>query len=114
MSAAARQRFQFDELLRHLVTVGFAGLLIWAAVGVAGFFTGYLQFDSHQILKFLLAILILVFARRTYWEMCEWRWKHVPLDERYGFSSPLWETPRGNEHAAQGTAAATDPQQAAQ
>jgi hypothetical protein len=45
--------------------------------------------------------------------MCEWRWKHVPLDERYGFSSPLWETPRGNEHA-EAPATATDPQQAAQ
>jgi hypothetical protein len=55
-----------------------------------------------------------VFARRTYWEM---RWKRMPAEERYGFASPLWETPRGGEHVGDRTqvsTTATDPQQVAE
>ena len=32
---------------------------------------------------------ILVFARRTYWEVREWRWRRLPPDERFGFANPL-------------------------
>jgi hypothetical protein len=44
-----------------------------------------------------LAVLILVFARRTYWEVREWRWGKLPPDERFGFSNPLAEHPRTSE-----------------
>jgi hypothetical protein len=117
MTTAGRSRFEFDGLLRHLVTVGFAALLTWAAIGAVGLFAGYTSVDTHQVLKFLLAVLILVFARRTYWEIREWRWKRMPAEERYGFASPLWETPREGELLAEHTQApttATDPQQVAE
>ncbi|MEA2558272.1 MAG: hypothetical protein QOG88_1810 [Actinomycetota bacterium] len=117
MTTAGRARFEFDGLLRHLVTVGFAALLTWAAIGAVGLFAGYTSVDTHQVLKFLLAVLILVFARRTYWEIREWRWKRIPAEERYGFASPLWETPRGGEHVGGRTqvpTTATDPQQVAE
>ncbi len=41
--------------------------------------------------------MILVFARRTYWEVREWRWGKLPPDERFGFSNPLAEHPRAAE-----------------
>ena len=41
---------------------------------------------------------MLVFARRTYWEVQEWRWRRLPPDERFGFASPIWEHARAAEH----------------
>jgi len=42
-------------------------------------------------------VLILVFARRTYWEVREWRWGKLPPDERFGFANPLVEHMRASE-----------------
>jgi hypothetical protein len=120
MTPDGRAHLEFDDLLQHLAAVGFAALLTWIAVGGIGLYSGYLQIDTHQVLKFLLAVLILVFARRTFWELRQWRWKRVPAEARYGFADPLRETPRGNEHPseaagpAQAGEAATDPQHPAQ
>jgi hypothetical protein len=40
---------------------------------------------------------VLVFARRTYWEVQEWRWRRLPPDERFGFADPIWEHARASE-----------------
>jgi hypothetical protein len=92
-----RGKLDFDGLLRDLVLVGFGGLIGWVIVAGAGSLSGLLQVAPQPTLKFLLAVLILSFARRTYWELREWRWRHTPPEERYGFASPLWETPRAGD-----------------
>jgi hypothetical protein len=93
-----RGRLEFDGLLRDLVLVGFGGLVGWVMVAGVGSLAGLLQIAPQPTLKFLLAVLVLAFARRTYWELREWRWRRVPPEERFGFASPLWETPRTGEH----------------
>ena len=50
---------------------------------------GILTVSPQATLRFLLAVLILVFARRTYWEIREWRWRKLPPDQRFGFGNPL-------------------------
>jgi hypothetical protein len=92
-----RSKVDFDGLMRHLTVVGFAGLTAWTIVSATGLALGVLRISPHPTLRFLLAVLILVFARRTYWELQEWRWRHLPPDERYGFASPIREHPRASE-----------------
>ncbi len=87
----------FDGLMRHLMVVGFVALTAWVAASATGMALGVLQISPSATLRFLLAVLVLVFARRTYWEIQEWRWRRLPPDERYGFASPIWEHPRSVE-----------------
>lgn len=96
---SARTKVDFDILMRHLMLVGFAALAAWTFVSGAGLAMGVLRISPQATLRFLLAILVLVFARRTYWEIREWRWKRLPADERFGFSSPIWEHARSSEQA---------------
>ena len=83
--------------MRHLAVVGFAALAAWALTAAGGLVTHQLSVSPRPTLRFVLAVLVLVFARRVYWRVREWRWKRLPADERYGFSSPLWEHPRASE-----------------
>jgi hypothetical protein len=82
-------QLDLDELMRHLMVLGFIALAMWIATSLIGLVSGYVSVNPAATLRFLLAILILVFARRTYWELREWRWKKLPPDERYGFANPL-------------------------
>jgi hypothetical protein len=104
MSERARERVDFDGLMRHLTVVGFAALTAWTIVSTTGLMLGVLRISPHATLRFLLAVLVTVFARRTYWELQEWHWRHLPPDERYGFASPIWEHPRASELDAARTA----------
>ena len=94
---STRARVDFDGLMRHLMVVGFLALTAWTAVSTTGLALGLLRISPDETLRFLLAVLVLVFARRTYWEVQEWRWRRLPPDERYGFASPIWEHPRASE-----------------
>ena len=94
--------------------VGFLGLVAWALVAAFGFIAGVIQVDPQASLRFLLAILILVFTRRTYWEIRQWRSGKLPPDERFGFAVPISEHPRVSELALHRTDDnATGSQQAA-
>jgi hypothetical protein len=95
---SARGKVDFDILMRDLMRVGFAALAAWTIVSSTGLALGLLRVSPQATLRFLLAVLVLVFARRTYWELREWRWRRLPPDERFGFSSPIWEHPRASEH----------------
>jgi hypothetical protein len=95
---SARAKVDFDILMRHLMLLGFAALAAWTLVSATGLAMGVLRISPQATLRFLLAVLVLVFARRTYWELREWRWRRLPPDERFGFSSPIWEHPRASEH----------------
>jgi len=88
-------RLDFDDLMRDLMHVGFGMLLAWSLTGIVGVMSHQLTVDPHASLRFLLAVLIVVFARRTYWEVLEWRWRRVDPDERSGFVSPLTGKPGG-------------------
>jgi hypothetical protein len=90
-------RLDFDELMRHLMVVGFAALTAWTIVSTFGIALGMLSISPRATLRFLLAVLVVVFARRTYWEVSEWRWRRLPPDERFGFTSPLTSTGGGLE-----------------
>jgi hypothetical protein len=94
-----RAQVDFDALMRHLMVVGFAALAAWTLVSTAGLALGIVRISPLATLRFLLAVLVLVFSRRTYWELREWRWRRLPPDERYGFASPIWEHPRASELA---------------
>jgi steroid 5-alpha reductase family enzyme len=94
---SVRAKVDFDGLMRHLTVVGFAALTAWTVVSTTGLALGVVRISPHATLRFLLAVLVVVFSRRTYWEMQGWRWRHLPPDERYGFASPIWEHPRLSE-----------------
>jgi hypothetical protein len=96
---STRTRLDFDDLMRHLMVVGFAALTAWTLVSAGGLATGMLTISPRATLRFLLAVLIVVFARRTYWEVREWRWRRLPPDERFGFVSPLAARPTSWEGA---------------
>jgi hypothetical protein len=98
-AVVTKARFDFDDLMRQLMFVGFAALIAWSLTGVVGVISGSFGIEPTAALRFLLAILVVVFARRTYWEVREWRWRRTSPDDRFGFASPLWETPRmSREH----------------
>jgi hypothetical protein len=88
---STRARIDFDDLMRHLMVVGFAALTAWTAVSTTGVALGMLRISPQATLRFLLAVLVVVFARRTYWELRQWRWRRLPPDERFGFADPLGE-----------------------
>ena len=83
------QRIDLDELMRSLTVVGFVALTTWLLASSVSVLSGYMAVSSPATLRFLLAVLILVFARRTYWEIREWRWNKLTPDERSGFTNPL-------------------------
>jgi hypothetical protein len=83
------RRVDFDELMRALTVIGFVALAAWIATSGLGLIAGYIAVSPPATLRFLLAVLVLVFARRTYWEIREWRWGKLPPDERFGFTNPL-------------------------
>jgi hypothetical protein len=63
--------------------------------------SGQYAIEPQATLRFLLSVLVLVFARRTYWELREWRWKRTSADDRFGFNNPMWENPRSTFEARQ-------------
>lgn len=90
-------RFDLDEVMRMTAVVGFVALATWVLTSSVGVLSGILAVSPPATLRFLLAVLIVVFARRTYWEFREWRWGKLPPDERFGFSNPLTEHGRASE-----------------
>ena len=92
-------RLEFDLLMRHLGVVGLLALVAWALTAAGGVVTEQLRIAPLPTMRFVLAVLVLVFARRTYWKLREWWWKRLPADERFGFANPLWEHARSSEHA---------------
>src|SRR6266516_3578974 len=84
-----RVRIDFDDLMRHLMMVGFFALVAWTLVGAYGTLMGLLNVAPEATLRFLLSVLILVFSRRTYWEIREWRSRNRPKGRiRRGSAGP--------------------------
>ena len=85
-----RTQLDLDDLMRQLMLVGFGMLLAWSLTGVVGLISGSFTIAPGAALRFLLAILVVVFARRTYWEIREWHWRRTTPDDRSGFASPAY------------------------
>jgi hypothetical protein len=80
-----QRRPDLETLLRHLEIVGFAVLTAWSVVGLYGTLGGYLAVNRQATLRFLLAILVIVFAHDVLVHVRERRLQQLPPDERYGF-----------------------------
>jgi len=91
--AQAHADLDVDRLMHDLTIVGFGALLMWCLTSMIGLVSGNWGIEPHAALRFLLAVLVLVFARRTYWEIQEWRWRRLPTDDRLGFANPMAERP---------------------
>jgi hypothetical protein len=101
--AERSHHIDLDELMRMLTMTGFVALMTWVTASTVGVVSGYVAVSTPATLRFLLAVLVLVFARRTYWELREWRWGKLPPDERFGFSNPMWEHGRTSERPRDGS-----------
>jgi hypothetical protein len=93
-----KQRTDLDTLLNDLTRAAFAVLTAWSLVGLYGTLGGYLEVNRPATLRFLLAVLVLVFAHHFLIRVREWRLQRLTPDERYGF-------------IGEASGAATEPQQ---
>ena len=73
---------ELDEMLRHLMLIGFGALLGWTAATAYGVASASWDIDTNGALRFLLAILIVTFAHRTVDEIREWRMSTKRSDRR--------------------------------
>lgn len=82
---ATRARTDLDTLLNDLTIAAFAVLTAWSIFGLYGTLGGYLEVNRPATLRFLLAILVLVFAHHLTVRVNERRLRRLPPDERYGW-----------------------------
>jgi hypothetical protein len=80
-----RARTDLDTLLNDLTRAAFAVLTAWSLVGLYGTLGGYLEVNRPATLRFLLAVLVLVFAHHLVFRVRERRLRRLHPDERYGF-----------------------------
>jgi hypothetical protein len=90
-----RQRTDLDTLLNDLTRAAFAVLAAWSLVGLYGTLGGYLEVNRPATLRFLLAVLVLVFAHHVVNRMRERRLRQLPPDERYGFFGTTLDSATG-------------------
>jgi len=89
------RRLDLDHVLHDLTLIGFGALLAWGLTGLVGTIAGYLTIQPQPTLRFLLAIIVLVFARHAYWRFRQTRW--LAHGDRVGVDTQVWETPRSSE-----------------
>jgi hypothetical protein len=104
-------RLDFDALMRDLAVVGGIALVAWTAVGAATVPTGICTVAPTATIRFLLAVAILVFARRAYEEVRDRRWRKLPPDQRFGFADPLNDPQTHDADLGFETSAATEASQ---
>jgi hypothetical protein len=95
-----RQRLQIDTLLRHLTLVGFGVLAVWSLIGLYGTLGGILEVNRPATLRFLLAVMLLVYAHHFLIRLREWRLRRMPPDERYGFTRTSDDAATGSTQTA--------------
>ena len=92
-----RQRTDLDTLLNDLTRAAFAVLAAWSLVGLYGTLGGYLEVNRQATLRFLLAVLVLVFAHQFVMRMRERRLRRLHPDERYGFFGAAGDAATGSQ-----------------
>jgi hypothetical protein len=100
------RRLDLDHILHDLTVIGFGALLAWALTGIVGTVSGYLTIQPEPTLRFLLSVIVLVFARHTYWRL-----RAAARADASGLTTPVWETPRVSELEAAVEADVTEPPQ---
>jgi hypothetical protein len=90
------RRVDLDHVLHDLTMIGFGALIAWGLTGLVGTIGGYLTVQPQPTLRFLLAVIVLVFARHAYWRLRQTRW--AAHADRVGVGMTVWETPRSGEH----------------
>ena len=93
-------RLQLDTLLRHLKLVAFGVLAAWSLIGLYGTLGGILEVNRQATLRFLLAVMLLVYAHHFLVRMREWRLRRLPPDERYGLAQTSDGAATGSTQAA--------------
>jgi hypothetical protein len=89
------RRVDLDHVLLDLTLIGFGALLAWAVTGLVGKIAGYLTIRPEPTLRFLLAVIVLVFARHAYRRFRGSTW--ATHTGRTGIDTSVWETPRSSE-----------------
>jgi hypothetical protein len=89
------RRVDLDHVLHDLTLIGFGALIAWALTGLVGTIAGYLTIQPEATLRFLLSVIVLVFARHAYWRLRGTRW--ATHAGRVSVTAPVWETPRSSE-----------------
>ena len=83
----ARAKVDLEHVMSKLIYVGFGVLIGWVAAGMFGLATGSWGVEIHSTLWFLLAVLVVTFAHRTFVETREWMWRrHTSVDDQSGFA----------------------------
>jgi hypothetical protein len=100
------RRLDLDHVLHDLTMIGFGALLAWSLTGLVGTVSGYLTIQPEPTLRFLLSIIVLVFARHTLWRLRQLRWG--AHGDPSGLAAPVWETPRVGERAPHGDGGVTE------
>lgn len=80
--------------------MGFAVLAAWSLIGLYGTLGGILEVNRQATLRFLLAVMLLVYAHHFLVRLREWRLRRVPPDERYGFQQTSDGAATGSTQAA--------------
>jgi hypothetical protein len=93
--ATRPRRLDLDTLLNDLTRAAFAVLAAWSLVGLYGTLGGYLEVNRPATLRFLLAVLILVFSHHALVRVRERRLRRLHPDERYGFGEVVEGIPTG-------------------
>jgi hypothetical protein len=94
-----KQRPDLDTVLNDLTRAAFAVLTAWSIVGVYGTLGGYLEVNRQATLRFLLAVLVMVFAHDFLNRVRERRLRRLPPDERYGFFGTISDAATESQQA---------------
>jgi hypothetical protein len=94
-----RQRPDLDTVLNDLTRAAFAVLTAWSVVGLYGTLGGYLEVNRQATLRFLLAVLVMVFAHDFLNRVRERRLRRLPPDERYGFVGAISDAATESQQA---------------
>jgi hypothetical protein len=89
------RRLDLDHVLHDLTLIGFGALMAWSLTGLVGTISGYLTVQAEPTLRFLLAVIVLVFARDAYWRIR--RVRATARGNQLSVATPVWETPRLSE-----------------
>jgi hypothetical protein len=100
MQVRSQPHLELDASVRRMMLVCSVGLAAWAVAGALGVLSGYVALPPTATMELLLAVAVLISARRIYWQSCERRWRRLPHEARFGYANPLRGRSRSDEFIA--------------
>ncbi len=79
--------------------MGFGVLAAWSLIGLYGTLGGILEVNRPATLRFLLVVMLLVYAHHFQIRLSEWRLSRLSPDERYGFAQTSEADATGSSQA---------------